>query len=144
MDVSASRRIVVGVDGSTGSRRALRRAAEEVRAHGAALEVVTAWNLLDQVTATEFDPSHGEAAARAGLEEIVAAELGDGGPAATLRVVNDLPARALLHGADGAWLLVVGSRGLGGFKGLLLGSVSQQVAHHARCPVLIVPDPDRP
>jgi len=53
--------------------------------------------------------------------------------------VNDLPARALLTAADGASMLVVGSRGLGGFKGLLLGSVSQQVAHHALCPVLIVP-----
>jgi nucleotide-binding universal stress UspA family protein len=144
MDVTSAdgRRIVVGVDGSAGSRRALRRAAEEARAHGAVLEVVTAWNMLDQVTATEFDPDYGEARARADLQEIVAAELGADGPPVSLRVENDLAARALLDAADGAWLLVVGSRGLGGFKGLLLGSVSQQVAHHAHCPVLIVPDPD--
>jgi nucleotide-binding universal stress UspA family protein len=141
---AGARRIVVGVDGSTGSRQALQRAAEEARAHGASLEVVTAWNMLDQVTATEFDPKYGEATARADLQEVVAAELGDDGPAATLRIENDLPARTLLRAAEGAWLLVVGSRGLGGFKGLLLGSVSQQVAHHAPCPVLIVPDQERP
>jgi nucleotide-binding universal stress UspA family protein len=140
---AGARRIVVGVDGSAGSRRALRQAAEEARAHGASLEVVTAWNMLDQVTATKFDPNYGEATARADLQEIVAAELGDDGPAPSLRIENDLPARALLSAAEGAWLLVVGARGFGGFKGLLLGSVSQQVAHHAPCPVLIVPDPDR-
>jgi nucleotide-binding universal stress UspA family protein len=141
--VAGARRIVVGVDGSAGSRRAVRRAADEARAHGASLEVVTAWNMLDQVTATEFDPNYGEGRARADLQEIVAAELGDDGPPASLRIENDLPARALLSAAEGAWLLVVGSRGLGGFKGLLLGSVSQQVAHHAPCPVLIVPDQQR-
>jgi nucleotide-binding universal stress UspA family protein len=48
------------------------------------------------------------------------------------------PAKALIEASDGADLLVVGSRGLGGFKGLLLGSVSQQCSHHARCPVTIV------
>ena len=58
-------------------------------------------------------------------------------------MVNDLPARAILGRADGAWLVVVGSRGLGGFKGLLLGSVSQQIVHHAPCPVLVVPGPER-
>ena len=63
-------------------------------------------------------------------------------PDTVLRVVNDLPARALLEAGKGAWTLVLGSRGLGGFKGLLLGSVSQQVVHHASCPVLIVPEPD--
>jgi nucleotide-binding universal stress UspA family protein len=135
-----ARRIVVGVDGSAGSRRALRRAAEEARAHGASIEVVTAWNMLDQVTATKFDPDYGDERARADIEEVVAAVLGEDAPEVSLRIENDLPARALLEAAEGAWLLVVGSRGLGGFKGLLLGSVSQQVAHHAPCPVLIVPD----
>ena len=54
------------------------------------------------------------------------------------------PANVLVAEAHGADLLVVGSRGLGGFKGLLLGSVSQQCAHHATCPVAIVPNGSRP
>jgi nucleotide-binding universal stress UspA family protein len=143
MTIAPQPRVVVGVDGSANSRRALRRAAEEVRAHGATLEVVLAWNLLDEVTAPEFDPHYGEATARRDLEVIVSEELGDDHVEATLRIENDLPARVLLRAADGAWLVVVGSRGLGGFKGLLLGSVSQQIAHHAPCPVLIVPDEHR-
>jgi len=56
-----TRRIVVGVDGSASSRMALRRAAEEAIAHGASLEVVLAWHLLDEVTASHFDPHYGEA-----------------------------------------------------------------------------------
>jgi nucleotide-binding universal stress UspA family protein len=147
MDVTPSvpqaKRIVVGVDGSAGSRRALRRAAEEAAAHAAALEVLMAWSLLDEVTAAEFDPKYGDDRARADLDDIVTTELGGGAAGVILRVANDLPARALLAAADGAWMVVVGSRGLGGFKGLLLGSVSQQVAHHSPCPVLIVPAPQQ-
>ena len=56
-------------------------------------------------------------------------------------VVNDHAARALIDASEGAWTVVIGSRGLGGFRGLLLGSVSQQVVHHARCAVLVVPGP---
>jgi nucleotide-binding universal stress UspA family protein len=115
-----------------------------MNAHGGLLEVLMAWNMLDQVTAAGFDPNYGDARARGDLQEFVAAELGADTPSVELRIENDLPARALRSAAEGAWLLVVGSRGLGGFKGLLLGSVSQQVAHHARCPVLIVPDPAEP
>jgi nucleotide-binding universal stress UspA family protein len=56
------------------------------------------------------------------------------------RVVREgQPAEVLVEAAEDADLLVVGSRGLGGFRGLLLGSVGQQCAHHARCPVVIVP-----
>jgi nucleotide-binding universal stress UspA family protein len=136
-----SRRVVVGVDGSSNSRHALRRAADEAFAHDATLEVVMAWSLLDQMTGAPFDPHYGEAEARAELERIIDDELGDRRPPSTVvRVDNDLPARALLAAANGAWLVVVGDRGVGGFKGLLLGSVSNQVAHHAPCPVLIVRD----
>ena len=134
-----TRRVVVGVDGSAGSRRALRRAALEALAHDATLEVVLAWGLLDQPGGGAFDPQYDQDAARDDLQRIVEGELDPVPPGIALRPVNDLPSRALLTAGEGAWTLVVGSRGLGGFKGLLLGSVSQQVVHHAPCPVMVVP-----
>jgi nucleotide-binding universal stress UspA family protein len=135
------RRIVVGVDGSANSRRALRRAAEEATAHAGTLEVVHAWSLLDQLTPGHFDPHYGEADAAAGLLELLQQELvADFIASVMIRVENDLPARAILSAAEGAWLVVVGSRGRGAVKGLVLGSVSQNVVHHSPCPVLIVPD----
>jgi nucleotide-binding universal stress UspA family protein len=141
MSEGTRRRVAVGVDGSSTSGLALRRAAEEAFAHDADLEVIMAWTFLDQTTGAPFDPHYGEPQARAELERIVDDELGGHRPTTTvLRVDNDLPARALLAAAEGAWLVVVGSRGVGGFKGLLLGSVSSQLAHHAPCPVLIVPE----
>jgi nucleotide-binding universal stress UspA family protein len=131
-------RIVVAVDGSEPSRRALERAAIEAAAHGARLDVVHAWNYLDQ-PGPDFDPQYGEEAVRAELEQIVQQVLGSERPDSTeLLPVNDLPAHAVLEASDGAWMVVLGARGLGGFKGLLLGSVSQQVVHHSPCPVLIV------
>ena len=140
--MDSRRRIVAAMDGSPASRLALRRAADEAIAHAATLEVVLAWGLLDQPLGEDFKPGFSEADARRILDEMVTAELGSLRPAGTvLHVVNDLPARAVLEVAEGAWLVVLGSRGLGGFKGLLLGSVSQQVVHHAPCPVLIVPGP---
>lgn len=144
MTESAARRVVAAVDGSPHSRVALRRASEEASAHGATLEVLFVWSLLDQMTGTDFDPHYGSDRARADLERIVAEELGSQPPhPTTLRVENDLPPRAILAAAVGAWLVVVGSRGFGGFSGLLLGSVSGHVARHAVCPVLIVPGADR-
>jgi nucleotide-binding universal stress UspA family protein len=139
--VTEARRVVVGVDGSTGSRRALRRAAVEAIAHQATLVVVMAWGLFDQPGDGSFDPHYDAGRARDALQRIVDGEVAPSHPEAVLQVVNDLPARALLEAGRGAWLLVVGSRGLGGFQGLLLGSVSQQVVHHAECPVLVVPEP---
>jgi nucleotide-binding universal stress UspA family protein len=131
-------RIVVAVDGSDPSRRALARAAIEARAHSARLEVLRAWNYLDQ-PGPRFDPNYGEDMVRAELAEVVREVLGEDQPADTvLLVVNDLPARAVLDASHGAWMVVLGARGLGGFKGLLLGSVSHQVVHHASCPVLVV------
>ena len=131
--------VVAGVDGSEGARRALKWAAEEARLRGARLRVVHVWSYLDQA-GEAFDPTYGDDDARRVLDEAVS-ELGDA--AAELDIerlaVCDLPARALLDSANDAELVVVGARGMGGFKGLLLGSVSQQVAQHAACPVVIVP-----
>jgi nucleotide-binding universal stress UspA family protein len=134
--------VVVGVDESDGAARALRFAAREAELHQAPLVAVLAWGFLDQhraVAGAEFDPHYGEADARAALDGIVAGVLGaDAAERVERRTMCDLAARALLEASEGASLLVVGARGLGGFKGLVLGSVSQHVLHHARCPVAIV------
>lgn len=135
--------VVVGVDGSAGSVRALKWAAEEAKARKTVLKVVFAWSFLDQPQGT-FDPNYGEAQAREKLDEILAGVAADlEGVDVEPLVVNDLPASALLDQATDAEALVVGSRGLGGFRGLLLGSVSQQVANHAPCAVVIVPGEER-
>lgn len=136
-------RVVVGVDGSAGGDRALRFAVEEARIRGARLDAVLAWGLFDQLGAPgeeSFDPQFGEAQAQRYLADAIRRAGGDEpGIEIVPHVVCDLPARALLEQAAGADLLVVGTRGLGGFRGLLLGSVSQQGAHHSPCPVVIVP-----
>ncbi|HVM13063.1 MAG TPA: universal stress protein [Egibacteraceae bacterium] len=139
-----AQRIVVGVDGSGGADKALRYAVEEAKRRGAQVEAVLAWGLLDQPSVpgkAAFDPRFGEEQAREVLAGAVERAVGaDPGVAIDLVTVCNLPARALLEQGEGADLLVVGARGLGGFRGLLLGSVSQQVVHHATCPVVIVPD----
>lgn len=135
--------LVVGVDGSEGSLRALRWALDEARVRKTRVRAVLAWSYLDQPGGT-FDAGYDEDAARAHLDtvlEAVASEAGD--VDLERRVVCDLPARALLAEAADADLVVVGSRGMGGFKGLLLGSVSQQLVHHAPCPVVVIPGDER-
>ncbi|QGG96183.1 universal stress protein [Actinomarinicola tropica] len=130
-------RIVVGIDGSAGGDEALRWALDEARRAGATLEVVLAWSHLEQ-PAGEFRPDYGADDAHAALRAAVD-RVGDAaGVDVLLTAVNDLPARALIEAARRADLLVVGSRGLGGFTGLLLGSVSQQVSSHSSVPVVVV------
>jgi nucleotide-binding universal stress UspA family protein len=130
--------VVVGVDGSDVNRVALRRAALEAAVHEAPLVIVHAWNFLDQPS-QPFDPHYGELAATARIRRVVDETLGAGcGDGAELRLVNDHAAHALVDASVGALVLVVGARGLGGLTGILLGSVSQHVVHHASCPVLIV------
>jgi nucleotide-binding universal stress UspA family protein len=135
--------VAVGVDGSEGSMRALRWAAEEARVRQATLRAVTGWTYMDQ-PGGGFDPQFGEDDARRVLDQAID-QLGDltEGVVIDRVTVCDLPARALLDQARDADLVVVGSRGLGGFRGLLLGSVSSQVVHHAPCPVVIVPGEER-
>lgn len=134
-------RIVVGVDGSDGGDAALRWALQEARVRGAVLQVLYAWSYLDQPAEDDgFRPDYSEADAAAALDTIVARVAGDTADVVVeKRVVNDLPARTLVDAAADADLLVVGSRGLGGLKRLVLGSVSQQCAQQAPCPVVIVP-----
>ena len=135
--------VVVGVDGSEGSARALRWAFEEARRRGARLQAVFAWSYLDQPEG-RFDAAYGEDDAGRQLDEALDAVAGDFDDVDVERVVVcDLAARALLDASRDADLLVVGSRGVGGFKGLLLGSVGQQVVQHAPCPVVVVPGDER-
>lgn len=139
--------VVVGYDGSQGAEAALHVALDEARARGAALRVVGAWHVPAPLVGSPAAPS---AAARLGddirvglseaLDAAVAA-LREQAPEVEIdTVVAEGQAVTVLTGeAAGADLLVVGSRGLGGFRELLLGSVSHQCAQHATCPVLIVP-----
>lgn len=141
--------VVVGVDGSEDSERALRFALEEARLRGARLRVVHAWQLPYPVHAggpvpIVYDRADVAAGARDVLERAVAAVAADVDDVQVEPVlVEDRAAPALLAAAEGADLLVMGSRGHGGFVGLLLGSVGQQCAHHARCPVVVVPHGER-
>ncbi len=134
--------IVVGVDGSDHGAAALRWAAREAGLHGHDLVAVLVWDLFNQRHADgsrRFDPAYDDVAADAALAAAVEAALGAEAASQVIRrVVCDLPAPGLLAAAHDADLLVVGARGLGGFQGLLLGSVSQQCLHHAEVPIAIV------
>ncbi|HZA00350.1 MAG TPA: universal stress protein [Acidimicrobiales bacterium] len=135
-------RIVVGVDGSEHAAGALRWARREARLHGHELTAVLAWGLFDQLHAGGepcFDPDYGPADAAAALAAAVERAVGaDAAAEINQTAVCDLPARALLNAAQDADMLVVGPRGLGRVRGLLLGSVSQACLHHAPCPIAVV------
>ena len=140
--------IVVGVDGSESARAALRFAVEEARLRSARVRVVAAWHVPISVYEGAYvptDPSLGEELEISTRKtvEVALGELGDtAGDIVVETVVREgQAAQALIEEAEGADMLVLGSRGLGGFRGLLLGSVSQQCAHHASCPLVIVPHP---
>jgi nucleotide-binding universal stress UspA family protein len=145
------RYIVVGVDGSHGSRTALRWALTQGRLTGAAVEAVASWwqpATYDYSYASIPFPSPGEAIAviaEKALAETVADVMGTGDRPADVRtrVAHGPAAQVLLEAAAGAELLVVGSRGHGAFAGMLLGSVSQHCVQHASCPVVVVPDDSR-
>lgn len=135
--------VVVGVDESEGAAEALRWAAREGDLHGWSVTAVMAWGWLDQhhsAREVRFEADYDRRHAEAALDDIVEAALRGGSEAGSIerRVVCDLPARALLDASEGAELLVVAARGTGGFRGLLLGSVSQHCLHHASSPVAIV------
>lgn len=132
--------IVVGVDESPNAAQALRWAVEEGAVRHEPVTAVMAWGYIAQHNAEPnqpFNPDYHEADARAVLTELVRRAVGTES-GVTQKLVCDLAPRALLEAAHGATLLVVGARGVGGFEGLLLGSVSRQVLHHATCPVAVV------
>ena len=152
--------IVVGVDGSEESKRALRWALEEAELRGADVKVVYAYEFTpawrefsyaesmtrEQIAGVrekmqrEADEAreHGEALVASVLADVAGDSGRSGVKAETLVLQDHQPAAALVDQSKGADLLVVGSRGRGGFTGLVLGSVSQQCLHHAKCPVVVI------
>jgi nucleotide-binding universal stress UspA family protein len=134
-------RIVVGVDGSEGSRHALQWAARQAELTGATLEVVTAWEYpvtYGWVPVPPEDYALEEFATKS-QGEAIADVLGDKAPAGLKRtVVRGHPAEVLVEQSEGADLLVVGSRGYGGFEDALLGSVSTYAIHHAHGAVTVI------
>lgn len=141
-------RIIVGVDGSEHSLEALRWAVREATLRNATVQVISAWTypvmpadgLAGGAYVRGLDPETLEAAARSNLETAVNAACPDEASRSRLEllVVEGSAGRALVEASKGADLLVVGSRGHGGFANLLLGSVSSQCVHHAHCPVTVI------
>ena len=140
-----SGRIVVGVDGSPASKAALAWAVEQAGLTGASVDAVIAWHYPIMVAGMPYAPiamvecaDFGEFATKV-LSDAIAEMVDPDGPVKVSSVVREgNAAQVLLDAADGAELLVVGSRGHGGFTEALLGSVSQACVHHARCPVVII------
>ena len=135
------RTVVVGVDGSPVSERALAFAFDEAALRGAPLVAVHTWLDLvaDPVVGLLTDWAAVEAEEQVVLGERLAGWARKHPDVPVRRVVRrDGPTHALLTEAEGAQLVVVGSRGRGGFAGLLLGSVSHAVLHRSPCPVAVV------
>ena len=144
--------IIVGVDGSGHSGRALEWAMKEAAVRRVPLTVIAVHEISvgywGSGVVNPADHAVAEQLRRAVQLEVEKAldELGESRPGSvTVQVVSGTPAHELLSTAKArnADLIVVGSRGAGGFTRLLMGSVSTQVSHHARCPVVIIPQEDR-
>ena len=144
-----SGKIVVGVDGSPGGVAALHWAIEEAKLRKAELHIVHAYETpfylvgLAEPAPVAVDPDAVSESARAVINEVVDPIVGAGieGVEVHKAIAEGPPATVLREVAADADLLVVGTRGRGGFTELLLGSVSSQVTHHAPCPVTVVPPP---
>jgi len=142
--------IIVGTDGSAHAQRALEWAVREAAVRAEPLTVLTVWRTAVgywgapvMYAGDKESADNARQAARDALDKAIA-DVGPGGPvAATVRAVAGIPAAELVAASRDAELLVIGSRGTGGFARLLLGSVAQQVVHHAHCPVVVVPDQER-
>jgi nucleotide-binding universal stress UspA family protein len=141
--------IVVGVDGSEGGTAALEFAAGEAALRNVRLRIVSAWEVPAAVYGAGFTPPMD--AGTLDAFTVRAQQVADDASATVKELQPSLevealalagqPADVLLEQGREAGLIVVGRRGLGGFKSLLLGSVSQQVVHYATCPVVVVNQP---
>ena len=139
--------IVVGVDDSADAARALEWAAAEARVHHDRVLLVHVWQYPGVGVSTYAGdplPVFGHEDLKKMAAEVLARAADrmkklDSTVEVDTRLIQGHPGEALIDASRDARLLIVGSRGLGGFKGMVLGSVSNSVAHHARCPVVILP-----
>jgi nucleotide-binding universal stress UspA family protein len=144
--------ILVGVDGSAHSQRALEWAMNEAAVRHAPLTVLT----IDPIAvstwtgrpirseADEPDRAEAQQAVQAAADQAAGKLTGDARPASvTAQAISGNAAEELISRSPDSDLLVVGSRGSGGFARLILGSVSSQVLHHAQCPVVVIPPEER-
>lgn len=141
--------IVCGIDKSDTAKEALRFALHEATLRGTRLRVVHAWSMAPvvEMTGPGMIPPYDSHTVRAGAEEalrsIVADVAGDRATEVERVLVEGPAGDGILSQARDAELIVVGSRGFGAMKGLVLGSVSQRVLHGARCPVVVIPHRER-
>ncbi|MGE5132296.1 MAG: universal stress protein [Gemmatimonadota bacterium] len=139
--------IVVGVDGSAHSKKALNWALTEAELRGMPLTVMAVspvaadiFGMSAQHYAADTESAHhAEEVTRKLVDEVIAGRAPAPSVKVTVKAIAGLPADELVRASAGADLLVVGARGAGGFGRLMLGSVSNQVSHHALCPIVIVP-----
>jgi nucleotide-binding universal stress UspA family protein len=139
--------ITVGIDGSAHSTYALEWAIKEAAVRHAPVTVLTVHTVpasgwTGNPITLPVDATDVEKARQAAEEMVVKAisQLGDAQPpSVTVRAISGFPAQELIEASRTADLVVLGSRGAGGFARLLIGSVSSQVVHHAHCPVVVVP-----
>lgn len=137
---------VVGVDGSEASQQALQWAVRQAELTHAVVEAVIAWEHPQFYGLAVLPPQQPsfDGAARRVLDESVRKAVGSPPPVEIKTLVEQgSPAEVLLRAAEGAAMLVVGSRGHGGFAGALLGSVGQHCTQHAHCPVVVIRPPAR-
>ena len=138
--------IIVGIDGSGHSHQALIRAMKEAVAHHAPLTVLTVHQAVVGYSGApvvypedKIETERAREAAQAETDKALA-EVGEPRPeSVTVQAVHGFPAEALINAGRDADMIVLGNRGTGGFRSLLLGSVASRVSHHAPCPVLLVP-----
>ena len=143
--------IIVGVDGSTHSERALEWAVQEAAIRQVPLKVITVFRraVSHWGAGAISDPQEDTVAAQAreaaqDATDKALALAGDARPkSVTVEAFGGIPAEELVNASRDADMIVVGSRGAGGFARLLLGSVGSQVVHHAHCPIVIIPAEER-
>ena len=142
--------IIVGVDGSGHSQRALEWAVREAAIRHVPLTVLTVHEAVrgyySGLAVYPEDPVQTEearVAAQAETDKVLAGLEGPHPESVTVKAVHGFPVEELISASQDAGMIVLGSRGAGGFTRLMLGSTAGQVAQHTHCPVLIVPPEDR-